>query len=1059
MDKKIKQGDAPVSLKAKFESLNPIIDRKKISTYSFDTIDTTQYQNISTRDTSGRWVRLSVSATRYGTTNKFAISCSFWCSSSQVYNGFGQRVKFSGSNISGLPSTYSTTISSGVWGVSSKSFDVTISASTTLTVSTICSWCDDGLTSADHPYNYERTNFTNSDSVSLTYITQEVIPNDPKIVINAPEGYDGRADYTEMTLNGNGISGYFRCYPAQTSSGSGKGNTLQFYIGMPSGGKWSRIIVEKFTNGSGWASSYDTGWKELLYHKVHLTYYSDSRYDKGIAWRVKSMVKSSTNYEKSSNYIYYVINDQPVFSNNQPNISCESIIPYGGNVNVRWDSASNSIFQSVYKLRYKQTTASSWNVVDVGTTSKTISLASYGRGAQIEFQVLAQDMYDADTEYRGSAIVKINQLPTANSSSISSNKDSSPYNARYVNNVQFTLPGISDADGQGTSYQLEYKVGSGNWITYSSSHGSGNFTLNCANYQNTRGGTLQLRARPYDGMEYGNYIYSKVLYKNQLPSANSSSISSNKDSYPYNGCYVNNVQFTLPGISDSDGHSTSYQLEYKIGSGSWTVYSSSHGTGNFTLNCSNYQNTRGGTFQLRAKPYDGMEYGNYIYSAVLYRNKLPAAPVLTIDYGKKYLSEASDVPHNGHVEKIYQIKWNNVNNYCNNEKIANSNFKVKFYGSNNNLLKTITGQDIGSMGGIPYVTDNHYLNSITRNSEFKIIVEVTDILGESNSTTVGPYKRNNTPTKPTNFNVGFTNSIDTVSNRKVTFNKSTDVDNDSLYYHLQIKRYNSSNWVDFSNNYTTTQSVVTWNIVDSSSHYGDVYRLRAIDEHGATSDWISLEDTSVSGASIVHPISPTIVYNKKPRILFKLKPNSLLRYINVIITVNGNSYSNLVNSQYFSLPIYREDAKGVFRCPINLNVGNNTITISTFIGNTKSSVQTFTVVYNNSLENQIQKDAFLTMSRINNIQTMVNNYYSAYGCIFSKRDMSKMVEPTVSTVNIYNNIFNNIIDINKTINDYDKEFCSNNKLTVTIPNNVVNNTTYHLISQINDILSILTERI
>lgn len=954
MDNMFKQGDTPISLKAKFESLNPIIDRKEISQYSFARIDETSYKNISTRDTAGRWVRLSVSATRYGTTNKFAISCSFWCSSGQVYNGFGQRVRFSGSNISGLPSTYSTTISGGTWAISSKSFDVTISASTTLTVSTICSWCEDGLTSADHPYNYERTNFTNSDSVSLTYITQEVIPNNPEIVIKAPEGYPGRAEYTEMTLNGNGISGYFRCYPAQTSSGSGEGNTLQFYIGMPSGGKWSRIIVEKFTNGSGWAGSFDSGWKELLYHKVHLSYYSDSRYDKGVAWRVKSMVRSSTNNEKTSNYIYFVINDQPVFANNQPNISCESIIVHGGSANVRWNAATNSIFQTVYKLRYKQTTASSWTVVDAGAaTSKTINLSSYARGAQIEFQVLPQDMYDADTQYRGSAIVKINQLPAANSGSISSNMDAYPYNGKYVNNVDFTLPGISDADGQTTSYHVEYKVGNGNW----------------------------------------------------------------------------------------------------------SVYNASHGTGKFTLNCSNYQNTRGGTFQLRAKPYDGMEFGSYIYSVILYRNKLPAAPVLTIDYGKKYLSEASDVPHNGHVEKIYQIKWNNVNNYCNNEKIANSKFKVKFLGDNDSLLKTVTGQDIGSMGGIPYVTDNHYLNSIVRNSNFKIVVEVTDILGESNSTTVGPYKRNNTPSKPASFNVGFTDSVETVTNRKVTFNKSTDIENDSLYYHLQIKRYNTNNWIDFSNNYTTTQSAVIWNIVDSSSHYGDVYRLRSVDEHGATSDWTSLEDVAISGASIIHPISPTIIYNKTPRILFKLTPSSLLRYINVVITVNGNSYNNLENNQYFSLPIYREDAKGVFRCPINLNVGNNTITISTFIGSVNSSVQTFTVVYNNSLENQIQKDAFLTMTRINNIQTMVNNYYSAYGCIFSKRDMTEITEPTISTVDIYNNIFNNIIDINKTINDYDKEFCNNNKLTVTIPDGVVNNTTYHLIPQINDILSILTERI
>lgn len=939
-------------------------------------------------------------------------------------------------------------ISSGVASPSTISFTISGTDACSVRIDCMCSSCDDGINHSGSGYEYE---FDDSFTVSLA--ATQIIPTKPLITIYSPNnGSAGRVDYTNV----NGGDTIYRCYPAETSSGSGSNNTLRFYVGRPGNATNCKIVLDRWLSGTGWQSVNDTGWSTEVTLNYHKTFSSSDRISSGAWWRVRSHAKSSTGDVSYSDYTYFIINDIPSFT---PNLKSQySIIPLGGSSLMSWSSASNSYLSMGYRYRYRKQGTSTWTE---GTTSSTqvnmvlSDTGTFSRGSVLEFQVKAYDSYD-ETGYSGTVTVKVNNLPSASVGSISSNKDNATNNKRYVDNVTFTLPSINDSDGHSTSYKVEYNTGSG-WNVYSNSRASGTLTLNCSSYQNTRGGSFQLRAIPYDGLEYGSYIYSSTLYKNRLPTLSSSTITTDKDGSPYYNCYVNNVAFTFPTVSDADGHSVSYKVEYKVGSGGWTLYNGSYSSNSLTLNCANYQNTRGQTMQLRVTAYDGFEYGDSATSAVLTRNQLPTAPTLTIDYGTKYLSSASDSPHNGHVEKIYQVKWNNISNFCNGQKIANSNVKVRFYRNNTNeLYATYTGQDIDSMGGIPRNTGN-YINSVTRGNPFKVVVEVTDILGESNSSQIS-YTRNQLPSVPTNFSVGFSGSVETVTNRQILFTKSTDPESDTIYYHLQVKRYNSTQWVDLSNNYLTSSTNVIWNLVDNSSHYGDVHRIRAIDEHEAASNWNSVEDTALPKASVTYPIS--VIYGAKPRILFKVAADNTKRYMSVEISVNGQKYNNLSHYQYFSLPLYKENSLGVFRCPVNLIAGNNTIIVTTYLGSISGTSVSSTITYNVCLENEVAQNTIITAARMSNIQKMINGYYSAYGCTFTKSEMISIQSgATISTTSIYNNILSNIIAINNVINNYDKDYCTNDKLRVSLTNSSVNNTTNHLIGQINTIIDIFKTKI
>ena len=496
-----------------------------------------------------------------------------------------------------------------------------------------------------HDFDYQsvatgawtKKDFTQDFTISLT--NTELIPYDPQITINKPDDNNGRNNYEVLQLNGNGIAGGFRVYPCQTSAGSGVANKLQFYIAMPGNGSHTRIRIGKYVNGQGWNENfYDSGWRTTTYHKYEMSFYSTDRYDRGVAWKVWSMVKSSTGNEKSSETIWFVFNDQPHFSGHQPNISCSSIIvPGTSSLRVSWDSCINSIYQSVYTLRYKLSDSSTWTELYTSSaTSATIDLSNqsiYSRGRTIEFQVKAQDKYDEDTEFRGTKTVKINSLPLLSSTVISNNmNDPNTYNNHYDNNVTFTLPNKSDADGQNTFYKIYYKVGNGNWVTYNSNYtGSTSLTINCSNYQNSAGGSFQLKVTVNDGLEDGTTAMSSVMYKNTKPSI-PSSINYN----PTNAIHSNTHAELINGITWSSINNVCngrpvprYEVVKKT-----ATATSSNGTNKTTYNpTSNNCNvniddiTRGEYFWFEIVAIDIFGYRSDTYITTKYRrNQIPSSP-------------------------------------------------------------------------------------------------------------------------------------------------------------------------------------------------------------------------------------------------------------------------------------------------------------------------------------------------------------------------------------------------------------------------------------------------
>lgn len=782
---------------------------------------------------------------------------------------------------------------------------------------------------------WTKKDFTQEFLILLT--NNAIIPYDPQITINKPDDNNGRNNYETLQLNGNGISGWFRVYPCQTSPGSGVGNKLQFYIAMPGNGSHTRIRIGKYVNGQGWNENfYDSGWRATTYHKYEMSFYSTDRYDKGVAWKVWSMVKSSTGNEKSSETIWFVFNDQPCFSGHQPNISCSSIVvPGTSNLHVSWNSCVNSIYQSVYTLRYKLSDSSTWtNVYTSSATNATIDLSNqsiYSRGKTIEFQVKAQDKYDEDTEFRGTKTVKINSLPLLSSTFISNNmSDPNTYNNHYDNNVTFTLPNKSDADGQNTFYKIYYKVGNGNWITYNS-----------------------------------NYTGSKTL----------------------------------------------------------------------TINCSNYQNSAGGSFQLKATVNDGLEDGTTATSSVIYKNTKPSIPS-NINY-----NPTNAIHSNTHAETINSISWNGVNNVCNNRPV--SRYEV--------VKKTANTTSSNGTNKATYnpTTNNCSVNidDITRGEYFWFEIAAIDIFGYRSDTYVTTkYKRNQAPYAPSQFVINQQQS-QVHKTVPLTWVASTDPDGDTVKYKLEVKKGTSSYEV-VSNSITNTN--YTHDITGYEEGISLTYRITPYDEHNVYGP--SVETTQnifvnvkPRGVNILHPTH--VIYNVQPRILFEVLTNKN-KDLTLIINVNGTDYISNKNSDYFCNSNYRTVTKGVFKGP-TLKIGTNVIKAKTYDGYQYSDEKTFIVTINNSPLQNINSGDIILNEHMKGLNTMISNYYVAYGCVFNKKDSLTLKETTITSLQA-NNMYDNIMEINNTINN----FSDDTKFDKVITKNTISSGT-SIKKEINDINTIL----
>lgn len=849
---------------------------------------------------------------------------------------------------------------------------------------------------------WTKKDFTQSFSVSLT--NTEVIPGKPVLTISAPNnGTPGRSDNTVVQLNGNGIAGTFRCYAANVAKNSSVGNTLQFGASNLSNAAQVRIVVDKFTNGSGWTSYHSSGWVTNVQHKYYKQFGAGERYNNGVAWRANCEVKSSTGNIVNSDIIYFVINDVPAFGNNNPNIQCSSIVPLGqSSLNVSWSSCSNTILPTKYKLRYKKSTDGSWSESgELQNTNYTMNLSNtslYPRGSTVQFEVLCMDDYDQDS-YRGSGSVKINSLPTTATNKITSNKDDDVSKKRYVNIVTFTLPQISDNDNQTTNYKLEYNIGD-EWINYPKAVNPGQLRLDCTNYQNTRGGMFKLRATPYDGMEYGTVIYSEVLYKNRLPEFSTNTIVNDKDNKTYNNIYEDNVTFTFPTITDPDQHRTYYNVEYKVGDGIWQSYNSKYTSSKLTLDCSTYQNVRGGNFQLKVTAYDGMEYGESVFSRVLMKNTKPTTPTNLL-------------PTTGHYVKTIPLSWTASTD------IGNTSIYYNVY--INNELVNITRNNITSFNW-PIPFEDPY------NTKYLFSIEAIDNFGIKSDRANSNYELFKGDDLTGNISV----IIDDV-NRMITnegykyynfIQLSYSYDNKAVPLNYEIQ------YAEVDKNFSGDVTSVNWQPLKKSTsntthqhsieHYTNdnlklVYRVRGILNSNQYTKWgysdycnIYINDnTDVDDCCIVYPVNNSTIYTKLPYFCINFNPKNSNNYW-LCITINGQEYNNIFKNV---------SGKLVAQCSQELVIGRNTITICEKSKLTSGGIFTgpvSTTIINLETNELILED-IIKFNQFNLIIDRCSNYKLSYGL----NQINKVSESNpIIRFDYLNNIRSGIDNIVNTINNF-----------------------------------------
>lgn len=743
---------------------------------------------------------------------------------------------------------------------------------------------------------------TNTDSNTGPDTETEIIPSNPTIAINNPVDGQGRNTYEVLQLNGNGIAGGFRVYPCKAAVGSNNDNKLVFYVPMPTNGSKIKVRIGKYINGQGWNDNYyDSGWSTAPTIEYVKAFYSTDRYDKGVAWKAWSIVKSSTGQEKISDTIWFVFNDQPYFADNQPNISCNSIvIPGTTNLQVSWDSCINSLYQSVYTLRYKLSSNSTWKeVYTSNATSTTIDLSAYTRGSTIEFQVKAEDKYDTDI-FRGSATVKINTLPTLSSNIILNNmNDPNTYNNHYDKNVIFTLPDKNDIDGQLTFYKIDYKIDNNNWTSYNS-----------------------------------HYTGSTAL----------------------------------------------------------------------SINCSNYQNTAGGTFQLRVTVNDGLEDGDIATSAILTKNTKPATPS-----GISY-TPTNSIHANSHAEEITNIAWKSINNVCNGRPVPK--YEI--------IQKTATTLSANGTNKSTYnsITNNiaTTVSDITRGEYFWFEIVAVDIFGYKSDTYITTrYRRNQIPSSPSQIVLN-QQKLNVYKNVPLTWGDSIDPDGDTVKYKLEVKK-GTLEYEIVSN--TITANSYNHNITGYTEGLPLKYRITPYDDHNVYGQSVEttqniVVNTRPLGIDIVYPIN--CIYNTQPRILFNVLNDIDGDDLTLTININGIDYVSNLHNDYFSKSVYRPVTKGVFKGP-RLHIGENIIKTKSHDGYQYSDEKTFTIVINNSLLQDIDTGYIILSEHMNGLNTMINDYYTAYGCVFNKKD-SLITAGSIIKSTTMNNMYDNIIAINNTINNF-----------------------------------------
>ena len=608
---------------------------------------------------------------------------------------------------------------------------------------------------------------------------------------------------------------------------------------------------------------------------------------------------------------------------------------------------------------------------------------------------------------------RINDLPTMDGSQVRFNV------ARTTNAVTLSWAHFADGLNQNNSrkYRIHLYKWNGSSYVNQSEFDVGDTTsiaFNLSDYGFAEGDKCRASVEPKDFLEWGyaNYGATDVVRNSAPYFSSGTKINTNVDGNDFNKVFLDSISINYNAATDREKDTLYYDIYYKSqnSSGAWGgwIYIKADTSRNTLIACQTYV-TRGRQIQFGIIARDGLDSSVgpvSITSDVLTRDDNPIAPTNVI---------INPDQTEEHFEAISSISWTKAigtnGKDCSNYLIDMLICKTKDVNNASSIVsKSSSATSMSSFS----------IANVQRGEYFCFRIKSVDMYGLESTTYLYSKwcRRNKAPNAPRNFKVNNV-KLNFFQEVALKWDAATDPDGDSITYNIYCSYNGSSSYGEIATGLTST----TYSHNISSRKPGETlgYKIISIDKYGIPSTETIIENnhkivvnTKPIAPILIYPTS--LVYDKTPRLLFKTMGDINGDIVTIKINVNGQNYYSNTSSAFNESSYSSIDSKIVF-IPPSLNMGVNTIKIKSNDGFEDSLESTFIINYDQPTLNPISEnaDVIITVDIYNKFVNMISDSRKAYGLNTFSPSIQTARESFV-TVATYNDLYNNIIQVNEWIN-------------------------------------------
>ena len=254
---------------------------------------------------------------------------------------------------------------------------------------------------------------------------------------------------------------------------------------------------------------------------------------------------------------------------------------------------------------------------------------------------------------------------------------------------------------------------------------------------------------------------------------------------------------------------------------------------------------------------------------------------------------------------------------------------------------------------------------------------------QSSQVTAGPQRYNARPTTPTSAKASISGNTLTMS-----WNKSTDSDNDAISYCIYPYAYINGSWVQQKgtgrdNGHWTTSTSMTFNISSFAEGTSFKFRVWAYDGRIYSSNYAESTTATrgydVKTAQFLYPKSPVI--SDRPRIVLSIPQTPDNAPVTTYVKWNGTWYNSTSHPSYFSVTgsATGKAHKQVFMPPSKMN-GSMYIEFKTSNSMSTSGITGKTITHkSNMLSTIVEKGEVVTPDHMEILIPYIKAQASAYG--------------------------------------------------------------------------------